>query len=475
MHHGGRSFLRSPAWCVSLSRQFAGFTLWLIAITLLLSRPTVACQQVTPGTQSSSGYTGIEIIPRGGAWKAPVRARNTTAAKPATSQPPTSVQAEALRPLQANRPQSNSPAYEDPKPFHRHSQVANTSVLSPAEIRIKSPNFAQRNAEVGTPQTPAESPLEPSEPSVTENRNIRPTAIENAVPLIHIIEPPPYGRLNTETATATASTSANTQTIELWKPLRRFERAERLIDQKPILPPNYVARKTPVAEAPVAEAPVVEAPVAEAPVAGNYVARNSVAKQQTDMIESFDALDIETIEAPVVELESSQEPAVVAPEPRKPRVRKPAFADNGTNYPRAGHSLLAGSSRPPAASRAPLTFPQGPPLIATNPQHSMPRQNPMTPPTQPQPTRQPLPAAVASGRYGRYPSTAHPTVGTIKGPVTASRYGTPLATHTNYSIPSSAPKANTRYAPASSQNQSVPARQAGHSILQSGTSYRQTR
>ncbi|MEI7700301.1 MAG: hypothetical protein WCK86_10920 [Planctomycetia bacterium] len=454
MHHGCRSFLRSLALCITLNRQITGFTLWLIAITLLLSRPTVACQQITPGTRSSSGYTGIEIIPRGGAWKAPVRARNATAANPVSSQPSTSVQSETVRPLQANRPQFNSPPYEDPKPFHRNLEFADTSVSPPTEIRIKSPNFAQRNAEGEALQTPTEYP---AEPAVTENRNVSPTVAENAVPLIHIIEPPTYVRLETETETETetASTSANSQPIELWKPLRRFERAERLIDQKPTLPPSYAATETRVAE--------------------THVAKEYLAEKQTNMIESFDALDIETIEPPLVASESSQEPRVVAPEPRKSHVRKSAVAANGTNYPRAGHSLLAAPSRPPLASRDPITFPQDPPLVAKNPQNSAPRQKPLTIPKQAQPTTQPPPAAIASGRYGRHPSTAQTTAGPLEGPLSASRYGATLATNTNHSIPSTAAKANTRYAPASSQHQSVPARQAGHSMLQSGTSYRQTR
>ena len=440
MHPGRRSFLRSPIGGISLNRHLTEFTLWLIAITLLLSRPTFACQQITPGMRASSEYTGIEIIPRGGAWKAPARARNRTEAKPSSSPPLASVQPETVRPVLANRPQARSIPYEDPKPFHRNSQFAETSVSPPTEIKIKSPNFAQRNAEDEALQVPAEYPVTPA---VTENRNAGPTVVENAVPLIHTIEPPPYIRPVTETATA--SVSVTPQTIELWKPLRRFERAERLIDQKPTLPPSYAANEKHVAE------------------------------KQTDMIESFDALDIETIAPRVLESESSEEPRVVAPEPRKPRVRKSAVAANSTNYPRAGHSLLAAPSRPPLTSRGPITFPQDPPMVAGNPPNSAPRQNPLTIPKQAQPTTQPLPAAVASGRYGRYPSTAHTTAGRIEGPLPASRYGATVATNANYSIPTSAAKANTRYAPATSQHQSVPARQAGHSMLQPGTSYRQTR
>jgi len=460
IHHGCRSFLRNPELCISLNRKLPGFKLWLIAVTLLFSRSTVACQQIVPENRSSSEYTGIEIIPRGAAWKAPDRPRSKTAARPAASRPAAPAQPDTAMPLQENRPQTNPLPYTEPKPFHRNSQAANTPVSTPSEIRIKSPNFARRNAENEALQTTAEYPQETAMPEpehvspttehyspTTEHirprtEDVRPTLVENAVPLIHIIEPPPFVRPGTETTTAVAATAATPKPLELWKPMRRFERAEPLIDQAPMLPENYAASETQAAES------------------------------QTEVSERFEAWEIET---PVLAPENSNEPRVVAPEPRKPGVRKPAVASHSTNHPVAGHSLLAGPARPRVASLGPVTPPQGHPQVAGHLQNSEHRPKPMSIPRQPQPIPQPLPAAVASGRYGRPPSTAHTSVAPFAATRSKSRYGAPLATNANHAIPASAPTVGTRYAPASSQHQSVPTRQAGHSMLQSGTSYRQTR
>lgn len=433
----GQSILQPGEWYESLAGRGWTLAVRMIAVTLLCSGSVNAAPLSAEANYAREEEIAIEIIPRGATWKAPSKA--TQSKKSPSAKSGSSPKTPSTKSALAGRGQQNttpSSTWQDPKPFHLHSQAAANAAQSVADKPESVTEPTEERVPAAAPQASAGSALASrADRNISQPRTPQMAAQEVAVPLIKLVEPPAYVRAG-QSAAATAS--APPAPLELWKPLRPEERAEPLLR-------NSVQPHASTAIAKYGDS----SPAANPPVPAELAEPHDLAEQGAVVAETH----------------------VTAPEPRRADVRKPSAGIAAPRAPGASHSLFA-TRRPtvPIGNRPVATF-NGAQVSAAGfetarPPYAAPLQPPARPPvTAPQP-----PAALAGGRYGSHPSLQTPRQNSPRV-APGSRYGvTPHSVA--YSTPSAAMPARHMQQPDAAN---APTRPASHSILHPATPPRQMR
>jgi hypothetical protein len=427
-------------WCASLTGRSWTLAVRVIAVTLLCSGSASASPLSAGANNAPEEEIAIEIIPRGAAYKSPSKSKQpkTSASAKSNSSPktPSTKSALAGRGQPSTKPSS---AWEDPKPFHLHSQAAANATQSDTDNSQHTTEPLEERVSAVASQAPAGSSVaERAERSNSEPRTPQVAAQEFAVPLIKLVEPPAYVRAG-QSPTGTAASASNPPApLELWKPLRPEERAEPLLR-------NSFQPNTSTAIA-------------------NY-GGNSIADNLSSPAELAKPHELEEQGAAVAETR------VTAPEPRRPDIRKPTTGIAAPRAPGASHSLFA-TRRPtsPIGNRPVATVSRAQVSAAGHETARPPYGTPMQPPTRPPVTAPQPPAALAVGRYGNHPILQTPRQ---NSPTAApgSRYGMapPVVAHS--AARASMPARHTQQPDAAN----APTRPASHSILHPATPPRQTR
>lgn len=417
-------------WCTSLTGRSWTLAVRVIAVTLLYSGSASAAPLNAAANHAPEEEIAIEIIPRGAAYKSPSKAKQpkTSPSAKSTASPktPSTKSALAGRGQQSTKPSS---AWEDPKPFHLHSQAAANATQSGSDnSQHTSEPLEERAPAVASPAPAGSALAERAERTNSEPRTPQVAAQEFAVPLIKLVEPPAYVRAGKSSTGTAASASNPPAPLELWKPLRPEERAEPLLR-------NSFQPKTSTAIA-------------------NY-GGSSTADNLPAPAELAQPHELEEQGAAVAETR------VTAPEPRRPDIRKPTTGIAAPRTPGASHALFA-TRRPtaPIGNRPVATVSQAQVSAAGHETARPPYGAPMQPPARPPVTAPQPPAVLAGGRYGNHPSLQTPRQ-TTHTPAPGSRYG--MASH---SVAHSVPRAEM---PARHTQQpdtaTAPTRPASHSIM----------
>lgn len=427
-------------WCASLTGRSWTLAVRVIAVTLLCSGSASAAPLSVAANPAPEEEIAIEIIPRGAAYKSPAKAKpsKTSPSAKSNSSPktPSTKSALAGRGQQSTKPSST---WEDPKPFHLHSQAAANAAQSGTDNSQHTTEPLEERVPAVASQAPAGSALaERTEHINSEPRTPQVAAQEFAVPLIKLVEPPAYVRAGKSSTGTTASASNPLAPLELWKPLRPEERAEPLLR-------NSFQPNTSTAIA-------------------NY-GGNSIADNLSTPAELTEPHVLEEQGAAVAETR------VTAPEPRRPDIRKPTTGIAAPRAPGASHSLFA-TRRPttPIGNRPVATVSRAQVSAAEHETARPPYGTPMQPPARPPVTAPQPPAALAVGRYGNHPSLQTPRQ-TTHTPAPGSRYGMapPVVAHSE--ARAAIPARHTQQP----DTATAPARPASHSIMHPATPPRQTR